>query len=258
MCAVGSNAQRSGASYGVVRRCGHIESLRSLKLQPGCQASVSNTHGTQLLCPATLTPCSRQAQARGLSGWFGRATAVPHRSSGLLLACPMVQAAAHRVPLRIWAARIGGVEIPNKKMIEFSLQYVYGIGHTTAKAILSETVRAYVKWNSMGARGCSSRTAGPASRRCRPMQCLFVKAARTRNSDKAASKHRAASAPICCGLVSAKATRSQCELQAELSRRSSRRIAKSCADPEDRSVRRRHCCAFATPPEEGYFLQVQP
>ena len=54
----------------------------------------------------------------------------------------VLQAAAQRAPLRIWAARIGGVEIPNKKMIEFSLQYVYGIGHTTAKAILSETVRA--------------------------------------------------------------------------------------------------------------------
>ena len=61
------------------------------------------------------------------------------QASGLPLA---LQAAAQRVPLRIWAARIGGVEIPNKKMIEFSLQYVYGIGHTTAKAILSETVRA--------------------------------------------------------------------------------------------------------------------
>jgi len=53
----------------------------------------------------------------------------------------LLQAAAQRVPLRIQAARVGGVEIPNKKMIEFSLQYVYGIGHTTAKAILSETVR---------------------------------------------------------------------------------------------------------------------
>lgn len=53
----------------------------------------------------------------------------------------LLQAAAQRTPLRIQAARVGGVEIPNKKMIEFSLQYVYGIGHTTAKAILSETVR---------------------------------------------------------------------------------------------------------------------
>lgn len=45
------------------------------------------------------------------------------------------------MPLRIQAARVGGVEIPNQKRIEYSLQYVFGIGHTTAKAILSETVR---------------------------------------------------------------------------------------------------------------------
>ena len=46
-----------------------------------------------------------------------------------------------RTPLRIQAARVGGVEIPNQKFAEFSLQYIYGIGHTTAKAILIETVR---------------------------------------------------------------------------------------------------------------------
>merc|ERR1711964_511508 len=33
----------------------------------------------------------------------------------------------------------GGVNVPNKKMIEFSLQYIYGIGHTTAKKILADT-----------------------------------------------------------------------------------------------------------------------
>merc|ERR1712187_1003930 len=36
-------------------------------------------------------------------------------------------------------ARIGGVEIPNKKNIESSLQYIYGIGKTTAKTILINT-----------------------------------------------------------------------------------------------------------------------
>ena len=51
-----------------------------------------------------------------------------------------VQAAFRRTPLKIEAARVGGVEIPNQKRIEFSLQYIYGIGHTTAKAILTETV----------------------------------------------------------------------------------------------------------------------
>ena len=35
---------------------------------------------------------------------------------------------------------MGGVEIPNAKRVEYSLQYVYGIGHTTAKAILADTV----------------------------------------------------------------------------------------------------------------------
>ena len=51
-----------------------------------------------------------------------------------------VNAGFRRMPLKIEAARIGGVEVPNQKKIEFSLQYIYGIGHTTAKAILSDTV----------------------------------------------------------------------------------------------------------------------
>ena len=78
---------------------------------------------------------------RALSGWLDtpRPQSLGAQATGVHL---VLQAAAHRAPLRIWAARVGGVEIPNKKMIEFSLQYVYGIGHTTAKAILSETVRA--------------------------------------------------------------------------------------------------------------------
>lgn len=35
--------------------------------------------------------------------------------------------------------RVGGVEIPNAKRVEYSLQYIFGIGHTTAKAILVDT-----------------------------------------------------------------------------------------------------------------------
>ena len=38
------------------------------------------------------------------------------------------------------AARVAGVDIPNQKRIEFSLQYIFGVGHTTAKAILADTV----------------------------------------------------------------------------------------------------------------------
>merc|ERR1719281_1428537 len=33
-------------------------------------------------------------------------------------------------------ARVGGVDIPNNKLIEFSLQYIYGVGRTSAKTIL--------------------------------------------------------------------------------------------------------------------------
>lgn len=52
--------------------------------------------------------------------------------------------ASRRAPLRVQAARVGGVEIPNAKYVEFSLQYIYGIGHTTAKAILVDTVRFFI------------------------------------------------------------------------------------------------------------------
>lgn len=50
---------------------------------------------------------------------------------------------ARRQPLRIECARVGGVEIPNQKRIEYSLQYIFGVGHTTAKAILVETVSLF-------------------------------------------------------------------------------------------------------------------
>lgn len=38
--------------------------------------------------------------------------------------------------------RVNNVEIPNSKKVEISLQYIYGIGSTTAKAILRDTVSA--------------------------------------------------------------------------------------------------------------------
>ena len=68
-----------------------------------------------------------------------------------------------RQPLRIECARVGGVEIPNQKRIEFSLQYIYGVGHTTAKAILVETVSGYV--------GCVV-TAGYAKMLLRCLSCI--------------------------------------------------------------------------------------
>ncbi|PHT34133.1 30S ribosomal protein S13, chloroplastic [Capsicum baccatum] len=38
--------------------------------------------------------------------------------------------------LSIKCVRVGGVEIPNNKRVEFSLQYIHGIGRTTARQIL--------------------------------------------------------------------------------------------------------------------------
>ena len=35
-------------------------------------------------------------------------------------------------------ARLLGVDIPNRKKIEYSLRYVYGIGHTRSKSVLEE------------------------------------------------------------------------------------------------------------------------
>ena len=46
---------------------------------------------------------------------------------------------AKRGELQVRAARVAGVEIPNNKRAETALTYVYGIGNTTAKKIMSET-----------------------------------------------------------------------------------------------------------------------
>jgi small subunit ribosomal protein S13 len=58
-----------------------------------------------------------------------------------------------RTPLRVQNLRVNNVEIPNSKRVEISLQYIYGIGSTTAKQILVNTVR------ERGAAG-SGRAAG--------------------------------------------------------------------------------------------------
>lgn len=38
----------------------------------------------------------------------------------------------------IKCARVGGVEIPNNKRVQYSLQYIHGIGRTTSKQILND------------------------------------------------------------------------------------------------------------------------
>ncbi|KDP32750.1 hypothetical protein JCGZ_12042 [Jatropha curcas] len=40
--------------------------------------------------------------------------------------------------LSIQCARVGGVEIPNNKRVEYSLQYIHGIGRSRARQILAD------------------------------------------------------------------------------------------------------------------------
>lgn len=40
--------------------------------------------------------------------------------------------------LSIRCARVGGVEIPNAKRVQYSLQYIHGIGRTRALQILND------------------------------------------------------------------------------------------------------------------------
>ncbi|XP_031394614.1 30S ribosomal protein S13, chloroplastic [Punica granatum] len=64
----------------------------------------------------------------------------PSRSSGsfsTLLPFPVPN--PPKLPgLSIKCARVGGVEIPNNKRVGFSLQYIHGIGRTSARKILCD------------------------------------------------------------------------------------------------------------------------
>lgn len=60
----------------------------------------------------------------------------PHSSS---LNVQVGNFGAKRGELQVRAARVAGVEIPNNKRAETALTYVFGIGDTTAKKIISDT-----------------------------------------------------------------------------------------------------------------------
>ena len=79
-------------------------------------------------------------------------------------------AAPRRAPLRVQNFRVNNVEIPNGKRIEVSLQYVYGIGQTTAKAILRDTVRFSDNGKAVGLRR-ELRTWTSAW--CTPLGCIM-------------------------------------------------------------------------------------
>lgn len=70
------------------------------------------------------------------------AAAATTHACAILVHMYMQAAAPRRTPLRVQNLRVNNVEIPNGKRIEISLQYIYGIGQTTAQTILRETVRS--------------------------------------------------------------------------------------------------------------------
>jgi hypothetical protein len=111
-------------------------------------------------------------QGAGLRAFTGFVAAPPcARPAQPLRAAAALPLSGGRGRLVIRAARVGGVEIPNQKRLETALtcarhpcmislhrspflacSYIYGIGPTTAKAILAETVRVHPRRPRIGRR----------------------------------------------------------------------------------------------------------
>ncbi|PIN19032.1 Ribosomal protein S18 [Handroanthus impetiginosus] len=79
---------------------------------------MANALATPFLPPLISNPISNSPK---VSVSFPRSTILP-KIGGLSIRC----------------ARVGGVEIPNNKRVEYSLQYIHGIGRTTARQILND------------------------------------------------------------------------------------------------------------------------
>ncbi|XP_072989477.1 small ribosomal subunit protein uS13c [Typha latifolia] len=54
------------------------------------------------------------------------------------LSFPNSSSSSKQLGLTIRCIRVGGVEIPNNKRVEFSLQYIHGIGRSRARQILCD------------------------------------------------------------------------------------------------------------------------
>jgi hypothetical protein len=130
-----------------------------------------------------------------------------------------------RTPLRVQNLRVNNVEIPNSKRIEISLQYIYGIGSTTAKQILVNTVSnllllgagRVVWWAGLvglvdcccSAAGLRSRAAGCCSLLSRDNRALSLSTQPEQQRDKlvllaaAAVEHTPAAAIIQCSIAAA-------------------------------------------------------
>ena len=103
-------------------------------------------------------------------GLFGKLLQCHDGSTLLLIHRTCMQTIRRQMPLRVECARVGGVEIPNQKRIEFSLQYIYGVGHTTAKAILVETVQLSMHHPRLAVHGLSFVLTHAG---CKSMPCIL-------------------------------------------------------------------------------------
>ncbi|GFS41792.1 ribosomal protein S13/S18 family [Actinidia rufa] len=68
---------------------------------------------------------------------FPRSTTTSRKPNSLSFRTPTTTPLKNR-GLKITCARVGGVEIPNNKRVQYSLQYIHGIGRTRAKQILCD------------------------------------------------------------------------------------------------------------------------
>ncbi|CAK9169625.1 unnamed protein product [Ilex paraguariensis] len=74
------------------------------------------------IAPSLSLICNRNPNSKFHHNALSFPTSIPPMIGGLSIKC----------------ARVGGVEIPNNKRVEYSLQYIHGIGRTRAKQILCD------------------------------------------------------------------------------------------------------------------------
>jgi small subunit ribosomal protein S13 len=105
----------------------HSPAPRHVALRTRTALSASLVRRTTMFAFATTSTATPVAKRSQFAGASVRSRAV---------SMPTVQ---RRGDLCVRAARVAGVEIPNNKRCETALTYVYGIGPTSAKAIMSAT-----------------------------------------------------------------------------------------------------------------------
>lgn len=85
---------------------------------------------------AALRNCSFTLLLRSSDPTYVVLRFLDHEFSGLLNAWSCEQWSTGFQGLNIRCARVAGVELPKKKRIETALQYIHGVGQTTARKVL--------------------------------------------------------------------------------------------------------------------------